>query len=253
MASYDWFELQGRPWFDRFPAWVLGRDVWRERFTQPSVESGAVIADLAGLRQQNRWGRPPLLCPRVFISHRKDDRAEALAMAKIAAEEGFQFWLDILDPTLQMVTPPTSVPVANWLSLVIAAVIEMALLNSTHVVAIMTVNTHGGMWIPYEYGRVKEPAVHSPQAAAWLHPTFAKAFPEGNRTLPEYMLLGEVTRRTAEVRRWLADELGRWKTHFPTCPNGAGDPAPAVASDLPEPKTRIRAGRIMLKRFGSYP
>jgi hypothetical protein len=40
-----------------------------------------------------------------------------------------------------MLTPPTGALASAWLSLATAAVIEMALLNCSHVTAIMTLST----------------------------------------------------------------------------------------------------------------
>jgi hypothetical protein len=227
MASFDWREFERRSLPERYPdaTWILGRQAWRERTTGSAPDLSGLVSDLAALRQAARWGAPPLACPRVFISHRRDDRDDALAMARLAAQSGFQFWLDVLDPTLQGAALP---------SIAIAAVIEMALLNCTHVVAIMTLNTHGGMWVPYEYGRVKLPALTSPQAATWLHPDFATAAAAGTVTLPEYLLLGDRLSTRMDVRYWFDREMGAWNAKFRTCPGGAGD-SPPVAGDLPEP------------------
>jgi hypothetical protein len=44
----------------------------------------------------------------------------------------------------------------------------MALLNCTHVMAVMTKNVPGTMWMPYEYGRVKDSALTSLRVAGWF-------------------------------------------------------------------------------------
>jgi hypothetical protein len=90
------------------------------------------------------------------------------------------------------------------------------------------------MRVPYEYGRVKEPVVHLPQAATWLHPNFARAITAGNRTLPEYMLLAAQCANRAEVHGWFARKLAAWRRSFPWCPQGARDPLPPAPGDLPE-------------------
>ena len=83
----------------------------------------------------------------------------------------------------------------------IAAIIEMALLNSTHVVAIMTANTKGSEWVPYEYGRVKTPQLPiSLQAACWADPKISI-------DLPGYLYLGEIHRSETDIRQWLRTEL----------------------------------------------
>ena len=80
-------------------------------------------------------------------------------------------------------------------------IIEMALLNSTHVVAVMTANTRGSEWVPYEYGRVKTPQLPiSLQAACWADPRIGL-------DLPGYLYLGEIHRSESDVRQWFQTEL----------------------------------------------
>jgi len=83
---------------------------------------------LIALRASENWGEEgsALRCPRIFVSHRQQDYPEALRIAKIASDRGFQFWLDILDPTLTWLTtvgPKTFGP--RQFQLLVAVVIEM--------------------------------------------------------------------------------------------------------------------------------
>jgi hypothetical protein len=50
-----------------------------------------------------------------------------------------------------------------------ACVIEMALLNCTHVVALVTPESVPSRWIPYEYGNVKEPTPYLLNPVCWLY------------------------------------------------------------------------------------
>src|SRR5207302_2641867 len=77
-----------------------------------------------------------------------------------------------------------------------ASVIEMGLLNCSHVIALITPNTKGTLWIPYEYGRVKEPPPVTLQAASWIHRDYTDA-------LPEYLHLGLVHYTEDEIQAWL--------------------------------------------------
>ncbi len=81
--------------------------------------------------------------------------------------------------------------------MVVAAIIEMALLNSTHVMAVITPHTSGSQWVPYEYGRVKDPTPVALQAACWLHNGVSAS------TAPEYLYLGTTTRSEIDVNDWL--------------------------------------------------
>jgi hypothetical protein len=78
----------------------------------------------------------------------------------------------------------------------------MGLLNCSHVVAVMTPNSAGSKWIPYEYGRVKSVAVASLQASIWLHRT-SKVEDCG-----EYVYLGVVTKTENDIQDWLRANRG---------------------------------------------
>jgi len=142
-------------------------------------------------------------CPRLFISHRHADALYALRIAKLALDHRFAFWLDILDPSLLALgtTPPAN---PALLPLLTACIIEMALLNCTHVIACMTPNSPGSAWIPYEFGRIKDQRLITINTASWLHPAFPSPL------FPDYLLLGEITQNEPQINRWLAAEYLRW-------------------------------------------
>ena len=188
MPNYDWTEYQNRPWLERFPEGVRGLDVWRELPLEGSPDS---------LNQERGQTTARLVQPCVFVSHRRADLAQAMRIAYLACQEGFDYWLDVLDPQLGPFAPPKS-------GAAIAAIIEMALLNSTHVMAVMTRNTKGSQWVPYEYGRVKAPMPVTLQAASWLDKSLAAP------DIPEYLHLGAITRSEAEIRTWLQAERQRY-------------------------------------------
>ena len=119
------------------------------------------------------------------------------ASRTLACQEGFEYWLDVIDPTL---TGTSAVASSDQSAAAVAAVIEMALLNSTHVIAAITPNTKGSLWVPYEYGRVKTPDAVSLQAACWTAPSVTGG-------LPEYLHLGAILKSELEIKQWLKSEL----------------------------------------------
>ena len=187
------------------------------------------------LRQRLRALRPLAPanpCPRLFISHRRSDKNYALRVASLASQSHFAWWVDVLDPhlnALPLIPPPLQ-------PLLTACIIEMALLNCTHVIALMTPNSPGSAWIPYEYGRVKDTAVVSINAAAWLHPGL------GRRKLPDYMLLGETTTSETQIRQWLDREYRvSGAGSIPCIPRVEKDKDVDEAAELPQ-YVRNRAG-----------
>ncbi len=157
-----------------------------------SIANKSIDRSNTALEQQER----NIVCPRLFISHQKTDEPYALAIAHLAQQHGFYFWLDILDPALAIAGGGQSDPLA------IAIIIEMALLNCSHVIAVMTPNTKDSTWVPYEYGRVKKLTPVTSQASAWVFP--------GMMPLPEYLYLGPRHRTEGEIAAWLDDEMRRW-------------------------------------------
>lgn len=93
-----------------------------------------------------------LPCPRVFISHRRVDEKLARRAAWLASNgAGVRFWLDVID-LAQAMTPlaaaiakrfPNAQVQRMVLGFVQASVIEMALVNCTHVLALVTDQTQG--------------------------------------------------------------------------------------------------------------
>ena len=165
---------------------------------------------LAGLRslQRARPTQPVRGYPRLFVSHRQTDAKAALRIAYLACTAGFNYWLDILDPKLAALGA-SGAGTPYQLAIATAAVIEMALLNCTHVIAVITDNTPGTLWVPYEYGRVKDSALISVKAAAWFDPK------RKHTQIAEYMHLGVQHHSEKGINRWLQHEMTAWPSAAP--------------------------------------
>jgi TIR domain len=139
--------------------------------------------------------------PRVFVSHRQPDGKIAEQIAWQASQAGKDYWLDLHDAHLQWANQaiPQNHPLYG---LIIAAIIEMALLNCTHVIATHTKNSLGSKWIPYELARAKGRNVVSGQAAGWFDPAW---FPHNRpyESQGEYVVLAKILHKRAEVDHWL--------------------------------------------------
>jgi hypothetical protein len=119
--DYDSAEFENTSLFERFPNWALGLEMWRE-FGRGAVGFEVLLRALAEARLNARsGGYLPGGITRVFISHKQENRDEALRVAWLANQAGHHFWLDILNPTLN------GTPLSPILT---ACVIEMGLLNS---------------------------------------------------------------------------------------------------------------------------
>ena len=151
-------------------------------------------------RQARRTTPPRTPTPCLFISHRSSDWREAERVACIAMQQSYDYWLDIHDPNLAVLNRHPGIFPATLRSVLIAATIEMGLINSTHVIALWTTRSKGSMWIPYEYGRAKDcPALKgcplwTPTAAMWI---------EDGIDPPEYALLARTLRTESALKTWL--------------------------------------------------
>lgn len=156
------------------------------------------IAILLLLRLRKFSTLPKKKCPRLFVSHRRTDKLYALRIAKLAQDNGFAYWIDVLDPNLHMLN--NSIIPEKLKSIITACIIEFALINCSHVLACLTEESRGSMWIPYEYGRVKKLPGISINACTWIHPNLPK------KDLPEYMILGEIVFDEINLESWLKIE-----------------------------------------------
>jgi hypothetical protein len=244
--DYRWFEFVDEPLGRRFPfdwPWLAGASAWEEGVGILRDISPEIVPRDPGFERARRWleqirRAPPRkqrsTCPRVFVSHRQSDDKEALRIAWLAAQEGWGYWLDLVDlnASSQLLAlarwlggPPTPLQI----SIFTAALIEMGFLNCTHVIAAMTDNTKGSQWVPYEYGRIREATSFATNAASWWDSTRLKI-----DKLPEYLHLAPVLETENEIRGWLQGQLGLMKTNgqYPRCRGAPRDDWP---SHIPTP------------------
>ena len=224
MSNYNWLAFADGPAALRYPIWVEGAALWREAAGGSEETLDAVLTRLIAARASVTRGEPgtELSVPRLFISHRRSDEARARDVGVLARQEGFQVWLDALDAAFQGLVSPGAVRRSTPRE--VAIYIETALLNCTHVIALITPNTRGTMWVPYEYGRVKDSSPNSLQAACWMDPTVTDP--------PEYLELGVKTTTDDEIRAWLRQELAGWAARYPAI----AAPVAAATSRRPTPE-----------------
>ena len=202
MANYRWTDYADRSFQNRYPKDTIGFEVWRDL-----PRAGDFISrDFDFLARFDQVPKRKYRKPRVFISHRQADADYAERIAYLACKQGFEYWLDIHD-----LNPPNSLNSG----VAIASIIEMALLNCSHVLAVYTSNTKGSEWVPYEYGRVKIHQLSSSNIACWIHNQASGA----NKYIPEYFDLGMKTWNEKEINNWLSSELASFQNRnvIPSC------------------------------------
>ncbi len=193
----DSYDSSERPLGEiRFPDGVWGVFEWRDALRK--LDELAESEDIQPI--ETRDPTPHLLRPRVFVSHQRKDAFLARRIAWVASRYGFSHWLDVLDPNLARLHGRKLD--SRRKAILMAQIIETALLNCTHVVVVLTTNAKASRWIPYEYGRVKERAVATHLALSWIAPDYFGY-------LPEYLMLGAQTHNEKGLRSWFVKQR-RW-------------------------------------------
>jgi hypothetical protein len=176
---------------------LFGRDIGPE--LEPAVHA---IADRFFDTTRELIGHP--VPPRVFVSHQRADAGYAERIAYLACNAGIDYWLDIHDPRLRILNRPGAAKSPLY-PVIVAAIVEMALLNSTHVVAVQTHRSLQSKWVPYEFGRAlgraREHRMKSRNAGSWFEPGIDVT------QFGEYVLLA---RRAAGGERDLVDWFTKW-------------------------------------------
>jgi hypothetical protein len=193
--------------------------------TNPAPEDCQLIFDtfLRGADGAAAQAPSPREC-RVFVSHRGTTRDTAFAerIAFLAVSAGYEYWLDIHDPALSFLNngPPIQSPAREVL---IAAIIEIGLLNASHVIAVLTDQSAGSQWIPYEFGRAKQRLIFASRSATWLEPTLQM------KTCGEYIYLAAMNQNENDIDQWLRT------TSSPYCAQSASSTWPNANKPAPLP------------------
>jgi hypothetical protein len=214
MERFFWREVDRSTIDRRYSEVVRGYQAWRqlarslhdarpdqpEEDWQPPFDEFLAAIDQEWRQRNAPTGRPATQTCCLFISHRMSDVDNALHIAWLATQTGYDYWLDIHDPTL-IATGGAQLP-SPAKDIAIAAVIEMALLNVTHVIALHTRHSAGSKWIPYGLRRAKARLVRSNQAAGWFdrHTSVASC--------GEYVRLVRQTWSAADIANWLSSASG---------------------------------------------
>jgi TIR domain len=237
---FSWRDHDGKPLEQRFDEETPGFQAWSAflaaipRFEMPDIDRETV--ELAAGLPSIFWGFVEAIDqtspadaakmrhsrPIVFMSHQRSDAGWAERIAELACEHGLDYWLDIHDPVLMLANqniPPTDLryPV------IIAAIIEMALLNATYLIAVHSDKSLASKWVPYELGRVRDRRIQSRNVGGWFHPAIRP------RDCGDYVHLCGIARGgETTVRSWLRNwSAGRF-SRLPWPAKSAHQPNPTA-------------------------
>lgn len=207
MANFDWRTIPDPDnLLRRYTEDALGYREWQDLMVMLLEHLGANQPDPFHegfnefLRRLQKLELGHTVC-RVFVSHQRKDVRHAERIAYLAHREGFEYWLDVHDPVLQIVNRAALPSVVQ--SFLIAAIIEMALLNCSHGITVQTQAAQQSRWVPYEFGRAKQRWVVSTQVASWFDNQVYVSL------TADYLKLGVCAQSEREVENWLKAEFGR--------------------------------------------
>jgi hypothetical protein len=124
--------------------------------------------------------------PCIFISHRKDDIRKAREVGRYLKELNLNIYLDEEDKELQKADL-----VGDHASVV--AYIDGALDACTHFLGIITPNTRGSWWVPYELGMARRA---QRECAHLIEGTVNE--------LPSFIQVAEILPDVVSLKKWLA-------------------------------------------------
>jgi len=201
MPDFNWNENQAAPLPDRFPDKSIGLDAWK--LLVDTIAQSRPLSDVQCEQALDKFLQRAIAAAasrrecRVFISHRQADVAFAERIAYLASTARYGYWLDVHNPTLKAAGGRADIP-SPQKEFLLAAIIEIGLLNASHVIAAITPHSPGSKWIPYELGRATDRLLRPSNSAVWLHPHAT----DGD--YGEYILLGTITKSEGDISTWLS-------------------------------------------------
>jgi hypothetical protein len=202
LARYSPIDVRGQP-INGFEAWAVY--VPRllaecDKFPPPPglIDDLLAIADEFYAAVDRSFPPSPSRPDCVFVSHQRLDTRRGERVACLVEDHGLDAWLDVHDPTLTHVNASLCGPLR---SILIAFIVEMALLNSTHVIALHTTHSVSSRWVPYELARAKARGLTSLQAAGWFEPG------QTPQTCGDYVQLAVMTHDEPQVVDWIRKQI----------------------------------------------
>ena len=142
----------------------------RRRLDDHERSEGIEISLEAAVKQGLQWD--------VFVSHKSNDSAGAISIAKHIKNSGLSAWVDELDPNIRGDGPGLD------------SYIEDVLAHSFSLLALVTEVTHESWWVPFEIG------------LAFELRRFLSSYIEGEISLPSFLARHPRLRRSKELTDW---------------------------------------------------
>ena len=130
------------------------------------------------------------LDPCIFISHKREDSEMAESVGNILKNMDIDIWLD----TIELKLPPPSTPAEH---MALTESIEAGIVNSTHLLALISQKTETSWWVPYEVSAAR---ARKKELAFLCH--------KDVKSLPSYFIYGQALADQEKLCAW-AERLSR--------------------------------------------
>lgn len=144
--------------------------------------------------------------PCVFLSHKKEDKAECRKIAEYFKNAEIDYYLDELDPALQQAA-------SNGDPNKITESIKKGIRESSHMLVLVSEKTYKSHWVPFEVGYGHAAIIDKNRdendKAGKVRLSILTLKDISEKSLPDFMQVGNIIRGTKSLNEYISDITGR--------------------------------------------
>lgn len=144
--------------------------------------------------------------PCVFLSHKKEDKAECRKIAEYLKHAEIDYYLDELDNELQIAAREKN-PIK------ITESIKEGIRNSSHMLVVVSEKTYKSQWVPFEVGyghsAILDKGLKKDEKPDRIKLSILTLKDISERSLPDYMQVGNIIRGTKSLNSYISKITNR--------------------------------------------
>ncbi|MGS2739037.1 toll/interleukin-1 receptor domain-containing protein [Sinomicrobium sp. M5D2P17] len=139
--------------------------------------------------------------PCVFLSHKREDKAECRKIAEYLKQAEIDYYLDEEDTELQNAAQSGN-------PILITENIKKGIKNSTHMLVVVSEKTYKSQWVPFEVGyghsAILDENLKEDEKPDRLKLSILTLKDISERSLPDYMQVGHIIRGTRSLNEYIS-------------------------------------------------
>lgn len=144
--------------------------------------------------------------PCVFISHKREDKAQCREIAKYLKQAEIDYYLDEEDDVLQTAASSNN-------PILITESIKKGIKESTHMLVVVSEKTYKSQWVPFEVGyghsAILDYGLEEDEKPNRLKLAILTLKDISEKTLPDYMQVGHIIRGTKSLNNYISKITNR--------------------------------------------